>query len=335
MKIAVIGATGSVGYDLLMALSDLEIPFKDVTALASEKSIGKEVSYGENDILKVLDLKTFDFSKTQIALLAAGEKTSKEWAPLLVKKGVVVIDLSPAYRLEPGISLVIPEVNEELLEEYKKKYIIASPRSIVTALATVLAPIKETYGLKRTVISTYESASDQGRAAMDEVFYQTRAIFTNDPLQPQVYPKQIAFNVIPQVGSFLKDGKTQAEWEVESELQKILGESAFIVTCVSVPMFIGHGASLNIEIEKTCTLSQLRQLLKDSPSVSVVDHPVDGGYVTPAECGGEDQIYVSRVRMDHSVNNGVSLWVAADSARRCVALNAARIAHKLITEYIE
>jgi aspartate-semialdehyde dehydrogenase len=335
-KIAVVGATGNVGREMLNTLAERNFPVSDIFALASSKSIGREVSYGEDDELSVSDAATFDFSKVDIALFSAGGETAKKLAPKAAEAGCVVIDNSSYWRMEPGVPLVVPEVNADALAGYAKKNIIANPNCSTIQMVLALKPLHDMASIKRIVVSTYQSVSGAGRAAMDELFNQTRGIYVNDPPQKEEFTKQIAFNVIPHIDTFMDDGATREEWKMSVETRKILAPSEVAVhaTCVRVPVFVGHGEAVNIEFEKPITVEDARKAMKDFPGVSVVDYRQDEGYVTPQEVQGEDNVFVSRVRKDPTVENGLSLWCVGDNLRKGAALNAVQIAEKLIADFL-
>ena len=334
-KIAVVGATGNVGREMLNTLAERKFPTDEIFALASSKSIGRTVSYGEDDELTVSDAATFDFSKADIALFSAGGETAKKLAPKAAEAGCVVIDNSSYWRMEPGVPLVVPEVNADALSGYAKKNIIANPNCSTIQMVLALKPLHDMAAIKRIVVSTYQSVSGAGRAAMDELFNQTRGIYVNDPPQKEEFTKQIAFNVIPHIDSFMDDGATREEWKMTVESRKILApEIAVHATCVRVPVFVGHGEAVNIEFEKPITVEDARKAMKDFPGVSVVDYRQDEGYVTPQEVQGEDNVFVSRVRKDPTVENGLSLWCVGDNLRKGAALNAVQIAEKLIADFL-
>lgn len=330
---AVIGATGTVGRDILAQLSESGVPVGAVAALASSRSIGREVSYGEDDILPVHAVEGFDFSTVAVALFAVEDTFAKVAVPLAVKAGCLAVDTSAYYRLEPGVPLVVMEVNAEALDPLPKRGIVAVPSALGAILAKVLTPLDERFGLRRTVVSTYQSTASAGREGMDELFRQTRGIYVNEPASANraIFPKQIAFNVIPQVEAFEDNGGTHAENAVPLELRKIVDPDLAVHTnCARVPGFVGSAAWLNVETEAAISEKEARTCLRGAAGLSVVDHRVEEGYVTPVECGGEDLVYVSRLRRDHSVENGLSLWCVADDMRVGVALNAVAVAQRLL-----
>src|SRR6478735_11771898 len=328
-KIAVIGATGNVGREMLNVLVQRQFPISEVVALASTRSVGTEVSFGDG-VLKVKALDYFDFKGTDIALMSAGGAIAKEWAPKIAAQGCMVIDNSSAWRMDRQVPLVVPEVNADALNDIPKG-IIANPNCSTAQLVVVLKPLHDLFKIKRVVVSTYQSVSGAGKDAMDELFRQTRAVFVADPIEKEKFTKQIAFNVIPHIDVFLDSGFTKEEWKMMVETQKILDpDIQVIATCVRVPVFIGHSESVNVEFEKPITAEKARNILREAPGVLVVDKREDGGYVTPVEAAGEDATYVSRIRKDPTVENGLCLWVVSDNLRKGAALNAVQIAECLI-----
>ena len=334
-KVAVVGATGNVGREIMTALAEREFPADDVVALASSRSIGREVSFGEDDVLKVQGLDTYDFRGIDIVLSSPGAKVSDVFAPRAAKAGAVVIDNTSRFRMEPDVPLVVPEVNPQTIAQYAKRGIIANPNCSTIQMVVALKPLHDLARIKRVVVATYQSVSGAGRASMDELFNQTRAIYVNDPLKPEHFTKQIAFNVIPHCDIFLDDGATKEEWKMAVETRKILDpDIAVTATCVRVPVFIGHGEAVNVEFERPLSEDKARAALRQAPGVTVVDHRADEGYVTPAEAAGEDAVYVSRIRRDPTVPYGLNLWVVADNLRKGAALNAVQIAEILVKEYL-
>jgi aspartate-semialdehyde dehydrogenase len=334
-KVAVVGATGNVGREIMTALAEREFPADDVVALASSRSIGREVSFGEDDVLKVQGLDTYDFRGIDIVLSSPGAKVSDVFAPRAVKAGAVVIDNTSRFRMEPDVPLVVPEVNPQAIAQYAKRGIIANPNCSTIQMVVALKPLHDLARIKRVVVATYQSVSGAGRASMDELFNQTRAIYVNDPLKPEHFTKQIAFNVIPHCDIFLDDGATKEEWKMAVETRKILDpDIAVTATCVRVPVFIGHGEAVNVEFERPLSEDKARAALRQAPGVTVVDHRADEGYVTPAEAAGEDAVYVSRIRRDPTVPYGLNLWVVADNLRKGAALNAVQIAEILVKEHL-
>jgi aspartate-semialdehyde dehydrogenase len=328
-KIAVVGATGNVGREMLNVLIQRQFPISEVVALASTRSIGTEVSFGDGT-LKVKALDYFDFKGTDIVLMSAGGAIAKEWAPKIAAQGPIVIDNSSAWRMDRQVPLVVPEVNAAALNDIPKG-IIANPNCSTAQLVVALKPLHDLFTIKRVVVSTYQSVSGAGKDAMDELFRQTRAIFVADPVEVSEFTKQIAFNVIPHIDVFLDSGLTKEEWKMVVETQKILDPDIQVTaTCVRVPVFVGHAESVNIEFEKPVTAEQARAALRAAPGILVVDKREDGGYVTPIECVGEDATYISRVRKDPTVENGLDLWIVSDNLRKGAALNAVQIAEQAI-----
>ena len=331
-NVAVVGATGNVGREILEILSDREFPINDIAVLASSRSIGREVSFGEKDILKVQGLQSFDFAGTDIAFFSPGSEVSGEYAPKAAKAGCIVIDNTSHFRMDPDIPLIIPEVNPQCISEHTKKNIIANPNCSTIQMLVALKPLHDLSKIKRVVVATYQSTSGAGKAAMDELFSQTRGIFVNDTKHHEQFTKQIAFNVIPHIDKFMDDGATKEEWKMSVETQKILNKDILVqATCVRVPVFIGHGEAINIECVKPITEKAARAALRTASGVVVVDHRADEGYVTPVEAAGEDAVYVSRIRKDATVDNGLSLWIVSDNIRKGAALNAVQIAELLIS----
>ena len=336
-KVAVVGATGSVGRELLAILAEREFPADEVIALASERSVGVEVSFGEDDVLKVRDLAAFDFAGTDIVLSSPGAKVSAKYTPRAAAAGAVVIDNTSHFRMDPDVPLVVPEVNAAALAGYAKRNIIANPNCSTMQMVVALKPLHDLARTRRVVVATYQSTSGSGKEAMDELFDQTRGIYTNEPWHKHQnkFTKQIAFNVIPHIDSFMDDGATREEWKMVVETKKILDPNIQVVaTCVRVPVFVGRAEAVTVEFAKPITEDEARQALKAAPGVTVIDHRADEGYVTPTECAGEDAVYVSRIRMDPTVKHGISLWVVADNLRKGAALNTVQIAEELIESYI-
>jgi len=334
-KIAVAGATGNVGREMLQTLWERDFPAREVVALASSRSVGREVSYGEDKTLKVRNLETYDFSDTDIALFSAGSKPSEVHGARAAEQGCVVIDNSSFWRMHEDVPLVVPEVNPESIADYTRRNIIANPNCSTIQMVVALKPLHDAAGIKRVVVSTYQSTSGAGKAAMDELFNQTKGIYVNDPVRKEHFSKQIAFNVIPQIDVFMDGGITKEEWKMMVETQKILDPAiAVSATCVRVPTFIGHGEAVNIEFEEPLSAKKARAILREAPGVSVIDHAAGEGYVTPAECAGEDPVFVSRIREDMTVDNGLNIWVVADNLRKGAALNAVQIAEELAANYL-
>jgi aspartate-semialdehyde dehydrogenase len=329
-KVAVVGATGNVGREMLDILAERAFPADEVTAVASRRSLGVECSYGDKT-LKVKALEHCDFSDTDICLMSAGSAVSKEWSPRIAREGAVVIDNSSCWRMDPDVPLVVPEVNADAVADFRKKNIIANPNCSTAQLVVALKPLHDKAGIKRVVVSTYQSVSGSGKEAMDELFAQTRAIYVTDPIEAKKFPRRIAFNVIPQCDSFMEDGFTKEEWKMMAETKKILDPKIKLVaTCVRVPVFIGHSEAVTIEFERPISADEARDVLRSAPGCLVIDKHEDGGYVTPYEAAGEDATYISRIRTDPTVDNGLVLWVVSDNLRKGAALNAVQIAECLI-----
>ncbi len=334
-KVAVVGATGAVGREMLQILAERKFPVSDVIALASGRSAGGEVSFGEDDVLTVQELSGYDFKGTDICLSSAGGKISAEFAPRAGKAGCVVIDNTSHFRMDPDVPLVVPEVNPEAIAGYKKRNIIANPNCSTIQMLVALKPLHDAATIKRIVVSTYQSVSGAGKEAMDELFTQTRAIFVNDDIKSEIFTKQIAFNAIPQIDVFMDDGSTKEEWKMVVETKKILDPKIKIsATCVRVPVFICHAEAVNVEFEKALSASEARALLKNSKGITVIDNPKDERFVTQVDCAGEDNVYVSRIREDISVENGLNMWIVADNLRKGAALNAVQIAEILAKKYL-
>ena len=335
-KVAVIGATGNVGREMLNTLAERAFPADQVVALASERSVGRELSYGEKDVLTVKDLAKFDFTGTDIALSSPGAKISAVHSPRAAAAGCVVVDNTSHFRMDPDVPLVVPEVNPKAIAGYRKKGIIANPNCSTIQMVVALKPLHDLFRIKRVVVSTYQSVSGAGKEAMDELFNQTRSIYVNDPVQPQKFTKQIAFNVIPHIDVFLEDGSTKEEWKMVVETKKILDAGIEVqATCVRVPVFVGHSESLTIEFAKPVDEEAARAALRKAPGIVVVDHRANEGYVTPVEAAGEDAVYISRLRRDPTVKNGLALWCVSDNLRKGAALNAVQIAELLVRDYLK
>jgi aspartate-semialdehyde dehydrogenase len=329
-KVAVVGATGNVGREMLEILAERAFPADEVIALASRRSQGVEVSYGDRT-LKCKALEHYDFSDVDICLMSAGSAVSKEWSPKIAAAGAVVIDNSSCWRYDADVPLVVPEVNADAVAGFRKKGIIANPNCSTTQLVVALKPLHDKARIKRVVVATYQSVSGAGKEAMDELFAQTKAVFTMDEPESKKFTKRIAFNVIPHIDVFMEDGSTKEEWKMVAETKKILDPKIKLVaTCVRVPVFIGHSEAVNIEFEEPITAGEARELLRNAPGCIVIDKREAGGYVTPHEAAGEDATYVSRIREDVSVENGLSLWCVSDNLRKGAALNAIQIAECLI-----
>ena len=330
IRVAIVGATGNVGRELLTIMDERDFPAAEVYALASRRSKGREVSYGDKT-LKCDVLDDFDFSKVDVVLMSAGGGLSKEWAEKIGKQGAIVIDNSSAWRMDPDVPLVVPEVNGEDVLGYDKKMIIANPNCSTAQLVMALKPLHDAAKIKRVVVSTYQSVSGSGKAGIDELWNQTKGIFVNDAPEPEEYPRQIAFNAIPMIGSFREDGFTDEEAKMWNETHKMIDPAIKLtVTCVRVPVFVGHSESVNIEFENAITPDEAREALRNFDGVQVIDNPEEDQYITPVECKGEWDTFVSRIRVDNTVEHGLSLWVVADNLRKGAALNTVQIAEELI-----
>ncbi len=333
-KIAVVGATGNVGREILEILSQREFPAREVVALASRNSAGKEVSFGEEKILTVQALDDYDFTGTDIALFSPGSAVSKIHAPRAAAAGCVVIDNTSHFRMEKDIPLVVPEVNAEALKDFRKTNIIANPNCSTIQMVVALKPLHDANPIKRVVVSTYQSVSGAGKEGMDELYEQTKGLFVHDHKEPKKFSKRIAFNVIPHIDSFMDDGKTKEEWKMVEETKKILDPSIKVsATCVRVPVFVGHSESVNIEFANPITVEQVYELLEEAPGVVLMDRREAGGYATPVEAVGEDATYISRVRKDDTIANGINMWVVSDNLRKGAALNAVQIAETLVEQF--
>ncbi|HZP21099.1 MAG TPA: aspartate-semialdehyde dehydrogenase [Bauldia sp.] len=329
-KVAVAGATGNVGREMLSILAERGFPADEVVALASRRSQGTEVSFGDAT-LKVKALDTYDFSDTDICLMSAGGSVSKEWSPKIGAKGCIVIDNSSAWRYDAEVPLIVPEVNADAIVGFRKKNIIANPNCSTAQLVVALKPLHDRARIKRVVVSTYQSVSGAGKDAMDELFTQTRAVFVSDPIENKKFPKRIAFNLIPQVDVFMEDGFTREEWKMVAETKKILDPKIKLVaTCVRVPVFIAHSEAVSIEFESPLSAEEARDILREAPGCLVIDKHEPGGYITPVEAAGEDATYISRIREDPTVDNGLVMWIVSDNLRKGAALNAVQIAEVLV-----
>lgn len=335
-KVAVVGATGNVGREMLQVLAEREFPADEVIALASTRSAGQELSYGEKKVLKIKKLDGFSFKGIDIVLASAGSKVSQEFAPRAGKEGAVVIDNSSCFRMDKDVPLIVPEVNAKAIKGFSKRNIIANPNCSTIQMVVALKPLHDFATIKRVVVSTYQSVSGAGKAGMDELFNQTRAMYGVDSAKNDVFPKQIAFNLIPKIDVMMPDGLTKEEWKMSVETKKILDPDIEVcATCVRVPVFIGHSESVNIEFKDPITVAKARQLLRKAPGITVIDDPEeDDGYITPAEVTGVDGVFVSRIRKDLTVKNGLNLWVVADNLRKGAAVNAVQIAEELINNYM-
>jgi len=336
-KVAVVGATGNVGREILDIMCERNFPADEVVALASSRSVGREVAYGDDKRLKCQDLAEYDFKGTDIVLSSPGASVSKIYAPKAAEAGAVVVDNTSYFRMEPDIPLVVPEVNPQAIAGYKKRGIIANPNCSTIQMLVALKPLHEAFKIKRVVVSTYQSVSGGGKDAMDELFNQTKGIFTNQPVHEtqKKFTKQIAFNVIPHIDVFMDDGATKEEWKMVVETKKILDpDIAVHANCARVPVFVGHAEYINIETAKPIDEEKARRVLREADGISVVDHRADEGYVTQVESAGEDATYVSRIRRDHSVANGLSFWCVSDNLRKGAALNTVQIAEVLAQDYL-
>ncbi len=329
-RIAVVGATGNVGREMLNILEERGFPADEVIPLASRKSLGSEVSYGDRTLkTKVLD--NFDFSDVDICLMSAGGNVSKEWSPKIGKQGCVVIDNSSAWRYDQDVPLIVPEVNPEAIDGFRKRNIIANPNCSTAQMLVALKPLHDKARIKRVVVSTYQSVSGAGKEGMDELFTQTRAVFVADPVEAKKFTKRIAFNVIPHIDVFMEDGTTKEEWKMVAETKKMLDPKIKVTaTCVRVPVFIGHSEAVNLEFEDPITADEAREILREAPGCVVVDKRENGGYITPIDSAGEDATYISRIREDSTVDNGLNMWIVSDNLRKGAALNAVQIAELLV-----
>ena len=329
-KVVVAGATGNVGREMLNILAEREFPADEVVALASRRSLGTEVSYGDKT-LKTKDIEGFDFTGYDIALFAIGSEPTKKYAPIAASQGCVVIDNSSLYRYDPQVPLVVPEVNPAAVEGYKAKNIIANPNCSTAQLVVALKPLHDRAKIKRVVVSTYQSVSGAGKEGMDELWNQTKGTFVpGQEVSPKKFTKDIAFNVIPHIDVFLDDGSTKEEWKMTAETKKILDPSIKLTaTCVRVPVFVGHSEAVNIEFEDFLDEDEARDILREAPGVMVVDKREPGGYITPKECVGDYATFISRIRQDSTIENGINLWCVSDNLRKGAALNAVQIAETL------
>src|SRR5215210_5332210 len=329
-KVAVVGATGNVGREMLNILDERKFPADEVVVLASRRSVGVEVSYGDRT-LKVKALEHYDFSDVDICLMSAGGAVSKEWSPRIGAAGVVVIDNSSAWRMDPDVPLIVPEVNADAVAGFTKKNIIANPNCSTAQLVVALKPLHDAAKIKRVVVSTYQSVSGAGKEGMDELFAQTKAVYQTGEIVAKKFPRRIAFNIIPHIDVFMEDGYTKEEWKMVVETKKILDPKIKLsATCVRVPVFIGHSEAVNVEFENPITADEARQILRSAPGVVVIDKQEPGGYISPHEAAGEDATYVSRIREDVTVENGLAFWCVSDNLRKGAALNAVQIAEALV-----
>ncbi|MEL6666538.1 MAG: aspartate-semialdehyde dehydrogenase [Pseudomonadota bacterium] len=330
LRVAVVGATGNVGRELFNIMDERNFPADKVHAVASRRSVGRKCSYGDKTLL-CEDLDSFDFSQVDMVLMSAGGSVSKEWAPKIAAAGAIVIDNSSAWRMDPEVPLVVPEVNGEAVLDYGAKNIIANPNCSTAQLVVALKPLHQAAGIKRVVVSTYQSASGAGKAGMDELWTQTKGMFVNDSPTPDVFSKQIAFNVIPQIDVPMEDGSFKEEWKMRMETKKIVDESIELVaTCVRVPVFVGHSEAVNVELEDPLSVEDARELFRNADGVQLIDNIEEDQFITPVDCVGEWASYVSRVRKDPTVENGLIFWNVSDNLRKGAALNAVQIGEELI-----
>jgi aspartate-semialdehyde dehydrogenase len=329
-RIAVVGATGNVGREMLNILAEREFPVSELVPLASRRSQGAEVSFGDKT-LKCKTLDGFDFSNTDICLMSAGGEISKEWSPKIAAQGAIVIDNSSAWRYDADVPLIVPEVNADAISGYRKKGIIANPNCSTAQLVVALKPLHDAATIKRVVVATYQSVSGAGKDGMDELWNQTKGIFVNDEPTPAKFTKRIAFNVIPHIDVFMDDGYTKEEWKVMVETKKILDPKIKLTcTAVRVPVFVGHSEAVNIEFERPISADEARDILREAPGCLVIDKREPGGYITPYEATGDDATFISRIREDFTVENGLSMWIVSDNLRKGAALNAVQIAESLV-----
>ena len=329
-RVVVVGATGNVGREMLNILAERAFPVDEIAVLASRKSLGTECSFGDKT-LKTMDLDTFDFAGWDIALFAIGSEATGKYAPRAARAGCVVIDNSSLYRYDPEVPLVVPEVNAEAVDGYAKKNIIANPNCSTAQMVVALKPLHDRAKIRRVVVATYQSVSGSGKDAMDELWDQTKGMYVpGQEVEPSAYPKQIAFNVIPHIDSFMEDGSTKEEWKMVVETKKIIDPKIKVTaTCVRVPVFVGHSEAINIEFEDLLDEEEARDILREAPGIMVIDTHEDGGYATPVECVGDFATFVSRIRQDSTIDNGLNLWCVSDNLRKGAALNAVQIAESL------
>jgi aspartate-semialdehyde dehydrogenase len=333
-NVAVVGATGNVGRAMLDVLMDREFPVNEIHAVASKNSEGKEISFGDKKTLKVKDLEKFDFSGVDIALFSPGASVSKIHAPRAASQGCVVIDNTSHFRMLDGYPLVVPEVNPHALKDFRSTNIIANPNCSTIQMVVALAPLHKAFGIKRVVVATYQSVSGAGKEGMDELYNQTKSAFLMDDMEPKKFTKRIAFNVIPHIDVFMDDGYTKEEWKMMVETKKIMGDDiAVTATCVRVPVFVGHSEAVNVEFERPVTVEAAYDVLEEAEGLTILDRRENGGYATPVDCVGEDGTYISRLRKDPTVANGLSFWVVADNVRKGAATNAVQIVETLVSNY--
>ena len=334
-KIAIVGATGNVGREVLDIIDDREIQYSDLVALASKKSEGMEINYGEDKSITVKNLSDYDFKGTDIAIFSAGASVSSEYAPIAAKQGCIVIDNTSHFRTDPDVPLVVSEVNPQDIKDFRKKNIIANPNCSTMGMLVAIKPLHDQFKVKRLVVSTYQSVSGAGKEGEDELDNQTRSLLNNKAITKQKFTKQIAFNLIPHIDVFLEDGDTKEEWKMHQETKKILDQNIELTaTCVRVPVFVSHSIAVNIEFEKPYEEDKVREIYKTAPGLKVVDFRVDEGYVTPVEVAGLDPVYVSRIRRDKTIANGLNFWCVSDNLRKGAALNTVQIAEILIKDYL-
>lgn len=334
LRIAVVGATGNVGQEMLNILDERLFPADEVFAVASRRSVGREVSYGD-ETLKCHDIESFDFSQVDLCLMSAGGSVAKAWAPKIAEAGAIIIDNSSAFRMDPDVPLVVPEVNGDAVAGYARKNIIANPNCSTAQLVVALKPLHDAVGITRVVVATYQSVSGAGKAAMDELWNQTKGIYVNQTPEPVEFPRQIAFNVIPHIDVFMDDDFTKEEWKMRVETKKILDDSVELVaTCARVPVFVGHAEAVHVELAAPMTAEAARTLLRESPGLMLVDDPAEEQYVTPVECVGDWATFISRVRKDPTVENGLAFWCVSDNLRKGAALNTVQIAEELLNRGI-
>ena len=332
-RVAVVGATGAVGREMLKTLAERNFPIDEVAAVASARSTGAEVSFGEKTVLKIKNLDTFDFRGWDIGLFSPGAAISAEHAPRAAAAGCVVIDNTSQFRMDPDVPLVVPEVNAHHLRQFRARNIIANPNCSTIQMVVALKPLHDQWRIRRVVVATYQSVSGAGKEGMDELFNHTKKMFVHEQDAPQQFTKEIAFNCIPHIDRFMDDGSTKEEWKMVVETKKILDPAIAVhATCVRVPVFIGHGEAVNVEFASPVTAGEARAALRDAPGVEVVDVREDGGYITPLECAGEDAVFVSRLRKDPTVPHGLSFWCVSDNLRKGAALNAVQIAETLVAQ---
>lgn len=334
-KVAVVGATGNVGREMLNILHERQFPVSEVVALASRRSVGAEITFGDTQII-CKNLDDYDFTGTDIALMSAGGSISEKYADKITSAGCVIIDNSSHFRMDPDVPLIVPEVNGDAIKGYKKKGIIANPNCSTAQMMVALKPLHDAAVIKRCVVSTYQSVSGSGKEAMEELWTQTRAIFVNDEVETNVYPKQIAFNVIPHIDVFMDSGDTKEEWKMVVETGKILDPDIRVTaTCVRVPVFLSHSESMNLEFTREMTVDRAREILREAPGIMVVDKREDGGYITPVDAAGEFATYISRIRKDETVKHGLNLWCVSDNLLKGAALNAVQIAEVLCRDQLK